>query len=167
MSFSQEIREGVVSHEIVKSADDCDLISMGKMGIHAEWRDVLGTNVEFVVRQTHKPVLITPAEYKPFTRMLIAYDGSIFADKALKSGAEIVAVMKLPITVVYVADKKTQSWNRYQRQRLFSKATILPLTPLQKKEPIMQRPSWNSVMMKTKNLIFSSWAPMVIQKFRK
>ncbi|MBW7899203.1 Universal stress protein family protein [Candidatus Brocadiaceae bacterium B188] len=107
VSFSQEIREGVVSHEIVKSADDCDLISMGKMGIHAEWRDVfLGTNVEFVVRQTHKPVLITPAEYKPFTRMLIAYDGSIFADKALKSGAEIAAVMKLPITVVYVADKK-------------------------------------------------------------
>lgn len=108
--FRREVREGVVSHEIIKSADDCDLISMGKMGAHAEWRDVfLGTNVEFVVRQTHKPVLITPSEFKPFTKMLIAYDGSSFADKALRSGAEIAQPMKLPVTVVFVADKKEEA----------------------------------------------------------
>ncbi len=105
--FGREIREGVVSREIVKSANDCDLISMGKMGAHAAWRDVfLGTNVESVVRQTHKPVLITPSEFRPFTKMLIAYDGSSFADKALRSGAEIAQPMKLPVTVVCVADKK-------------------------------------------------------------
>jgi len=107
VTFAREIREGIVSREIIKSADDCDLIAMGKMGAHAEWRDVfLGTNVEFVVRQTHKPVLITPSEYKPFRKMLIAYDGSSFADKALRSGAEIAQAMKLPVTVVCVAEKK-------------------------------------------------------------
>lgn len=107
VAFTREIREGVVSREIIKSADDCDLITMGKMGAHAEWRDVfLGTNVEFVVRQTHKPVLITSFEYKPFRKMLIAYDGSTFADRALRSGAEIAQAMKLPVTVVSVAEKK-------------------------------------------------------------
>ena len=107
VTFAREIREGIVSREIIKSADDCDLIAMGKMGAHAEWRDVfLGTNVEFVVRQTHKPVLITPSEYKPFRKMLIAYDGSSFADKALRSGAEIAQAIKLPVTVVCVAEKK-------------------------------------------------------------
>ena len=107
VTFAREIREGIVSREIIKSADDCDLIAMGKMGAHAEWRDVfLGTNVEFVVRQTHKPVLITPSEYKPFRKMLVAYDGSSFADKALRSGAEIAQAMKLPVTVVCVAEKK-------------------------------------------------------------
>ena len=107
VTFTREIREGIVSREIIKSADDCDLIAMGKMGAHAEWRDVfLGTNVEYVVRQTHKPVLITPSEYKPFRKMLIAYDGSSFADKALRSGAEIAQAMKLPVTVVCVAEKK-------------------------------------------------------------
>ena len=99
-----------MSREIIKSADDCDLVAMGKMGAHAEWRDVfLGTNVEYVVRQTHKPVLITPSEYKPFRKMLVAYDGSSFADKALRSCAEIAQAMKLPITVVCVAEKKDEA----------------------------------------------------------
>lgn len=118
--YSREIREGVVSHEIVKSADDCDLISMGKMGMHAEWHDVfLGTNVEFVVRQTHKPVLITPSEFKPFTKMLIAYDGSTFADKALQNGAEIARAMKLPLTVVCVAGKKDEASELLLKARTF------------------------------------------------
>lgn len=105
--FKREVREGVVSHEITKSADASDLIVMGKGGIHAEWHDVfLGTTVEFVVRQTHKPVLITPREFKPFSKILIAYDGSSFADKAIQNGAEMAQALKLPVTVVCVADKK-------------------------------------------------------------
>jgi len=120
VTFTREIREGIVSREIIKSADDCDLIAMGKMGAHAEWRDVfLGTNVEFVVRQTHKPVLITPSEYKPFRRMLIAYDGSSFADKALRSGAEIAQAMKLPTTVICVADKKDEALQALSKAKTF------------------------------------------------
>ena len=120
VTFAREIREGIVSREIIKSADDCDLIAMGKMGAHAEWRDVfLGSNVEFVVRQTHKPVLITPSEYKPFRKMLIAYDGSSFADKALRSGAEIAQAMKLPITVVCVADKKDEALQPLSKAKTF------------------------------------------------
>lgn len=166
--FRREVREGVVSREIIKSADDCDLISMGKMGSHAEWRDVfLGTNVEFVVRQTHKPVLITPSEFKPFTKMLIAYDGSSFADKALHSGAEIAQLMKLPVTVIFVAGKKKNLPRYFQRQKYFSKVTTLPSILLQKKEPIMQKASLNSVMMKMKNLISWLWAPMAIHGSRK
>ena len=30
VSFRREIREGIVSHEITKSSDACDLIAMGK-----------------------------------------------------------------------------------------------------------------------------------------
>ena len=120
VTFTREIREGIVSREIIKSAEDCDLIAMGKMGAHAEWRDVfLGTNVEYVVRQTHKPVLITPSEYKPFRKMLIAYDGSSFADKALRSCAEIAQAMKLPITVVCVADKKDEALLTLSKAKTF------------------------------------------------
>lgn len=108
--FSREVLEGIVSREIAKSSENCDLIIMGKMGVHAELHDVfLGTTVEFVVRQIHKPVLITPAKFKPFTKMLIAYDGSSFADKALQSGAELAQSLKLPVTVVCVSDKKEEA----------------------------------------------------------
>ncbi|MGQ3685966.1 MAG: universal stress protein [Candidatus Loosdrechtia sp.] len=107
--FSREVREGVVSREIVKSSEECDMIVMGRTGAHTEWRDVfLGTTVEFVVRQTHKPILIAQLTFKPFTKMLIAYDGSQYADRALHSGTEIAQAMKLPVTVVYVTDRREE-----------------------------------------------------------
>ena len=159
---------GIVSSEIIKSADDCDLVAMGKMGAHAEWRDVfLGTNVEYVIRQTHKPVLITPSEYKPFRKMLIAYDGSSFADKALRSGAEIAQAMKLPITVVCVADKKTKPCKRCQRQRHFLKTINLPSISLQKGKATMQAVFWKYAMTRIANLMYSSWVPMAIPGFRR
>lgn len=131
--FRREVREGVVNREIIKSADDCDLISMGKMGVHAEWRDVfLGTNVEFVVRQTHKPVLITPSEFKPFTKMLIAYDGSSFADKALRSGAEIAQPMKLFVTVVFVAGKKEEASETLSKAKAFLESYNLAVNTVAK-----------------------------------
>lgn len=130
---SSEIREGVVSHEIVKSAETCDLIVMGKAGVHAEWRDVfLGTTVEFVVRQTHKPVLITPPQYKPFKRMLIAYDGSPFADKALKSAAEIAQPLKLSATIVCVADKEEEAQNTLSKAKTFLEGYNLTVNTIAK-----------------------------------
>lgn len=104
---SREIREGVVSKEIVKSAERCDMIAMGMAGEHALWRDaLLGSNLESVARQTHKPIMVTPGKYKAITKILIAYDGSIFSDKALNTGAEIAQQMRLPITIIMVSDAK-------------------------------------------------------------
>ncbi|UJS16919.1 MAG: universal stress protein [Candidatus Jettenia sp.] len=131
--FSREIREGVVSREIVKSAESCDLVAMGRMGTHAEWRDVfLGTTVEFVVRQTHRPVLITPSEFRSFKRTLIAYDGSSYADKALRSGAEIAKAMKLPVTVVCVSDKKDDALEKLTRARTFLESYQLTVETITK-----------------------------------
>ena len=104
---TRTIKEGVVSKEIVESAKRCDMISMGMAGEHAFWRDAfLGSNLESVVRQTHKPVLVTPEEYKKITKILVAYDGSSFSSKALNAGAEIAQQMHLPLTVITVSDEK-------------------------------------------------------------
>ncbi|MFQ5964825.1 MAG: universal stress protein [Candidatus Scalinduaceae bacterium] len=99
------IKEGIVSKEIVKSAERCDMISMGMSGEHALWRDsLLGSNLESVARQTHKPIMVTPGKYKIITKMLIAYDGSPFSTKALHTGAEISQRMCLPLTVINACD---------------------------------------------------------------
>jgi len=104
---TRTIKEGVVSKEIFESAKRCDMISMGMAGEHAFWRDAfLGSNLESVVRQTHKPVLVTPEEYKQITKILVAYDASSFSTKALIAGADIAQQMKLPLTVVTVSDDK-------------------------------------------------------------
>jgi len=104
---TRTIKEGVVSREIVESAKRCDMISMGMAGEHAFWRDaLLGSNLESVARQTHKPILVTPEEYKRITKILVAYDGSSFASKALNAGAEIAQQMQLPLTVITVSEDK-------------------------------------------------------------
>ena len=141
---------------------------MGKMGAHAEWRDVfLGTNVEYVIRQTHKPVLITPSEYKPFRKMLIAYDGSSFADKALRSGAEIAQAMKLPITVVCVADKKDEALQTLSKAKTFLEDYKLTVDIVAKGEATMQAVFWKYAMTRIANLMYSSWVPMAIPGFRR
>ncbi len=105
ISFTRTTKEGVVSREIVESAKRCDMISMGMAGEHAFWRDAfLGSNLESVVRQSHKPVLVTPEKYKKITKILVAYDASSFSTKALTAGADIAQQMKLPLTVITVSD---------------------------------------------------------------
>ncbi|MFQ5686709.1 MAG: universal stress protein [Candidatus Scalindua sp.] len=105
---SRTIKEGIVNKEICESAKRCDMISMGMAGEHAFWRDAfLGSNLESVVRQTHKPVLVTPEKYKQITKILVAYDASSFSTKALIAGVDIAQQMKLPLTVVTVSDDKT------------------------------------------------------------
>ncbi len=107
ISFTRTMKEGVVSKEIVESAKGCDMISMGMAGEHAFWREAfLGSNLESVVRQTHKPVLVTPEKYKKITKILVAYDASSFSTMALIAGADIARQMKLPLTVVTVSDDK-------------------------------------------------------------
>ncbi|ODS31419.1 MAG: universal stress protein family protein [Candidatus Scalindua rubra] len=104
---TRTIKEGVVSKEIVESAQKCDMISMGMAGEHAMWRDaLLGSNLESVARQTHKPIMVTPEKYKTITKILVAYDGSPFSTKALNTGAEIAQQMHLPLTVITVSDNK-------------------------------------------------------------
>jgi nucleotide-binding universal stress UspA family protein len=104
---TRTMKEGVVSKEIFESAKRCDMIAMGMSGEHAFWRDAfLGSNLESVVRQTHKPVLVTPEKYKKITKILVAYDASSFSIKALTAGADIAEQMKLPLTVVTVSDDK-------------------------------------------------------------
>ncbi len=107
ISFTRTTKEGVVGKEIVESAKRCDMIAMGMSGEHTFWRDAfLGSNLESVVRQTHKPVLVTPEKYKKITKILVAYDASSFSTKALTAGADIAEQMKLPLTVVTVSDDK-------------------------------------------------------------
>lgn len=102
--------EGIITKEIAKLAADADMISMGKTGEHREWSDaLLGSNLESVVRQTHKPVLAVSEKAAPLTRMLVAYDGSEYAGKALNIGGEIASMMQIPVTILSIGDEKEKT----------------------------------------------------------
>ncbi|MEC4802965.1 MAG: universal stress protein [Jaaginema sp. PMC 1079.18] len=63
-----------IFHEFEAKAD---LIVLGKRGEHAEFASShLGSNVERIVRASHKPCLVTTRDFQPIRRLLLAYDGS-------------------------------------------------------------------------------------------
>ncbi len=61
-----------------------DIIVIGKRGEGADFaKGHLGSNLERVVRSTHKAIVIASRTYKPVSKLLIAYDGGSMAMKTV------------------------------------------------------------------------------------
>jgi nucleotide-binding universal stress UspA family protein len=74
--------------EIVETVQDLeaetDMIVIGKRGEGADFNLLhLGSNLERVVRSSHKPVLLASRAFKPVRRFLVAYDGGHSVIKAI------------------------------------------------------------------------------------
>jgi nucleotide-binding universal stress UspA family protein len=74
--------------EIVETVQDleaeADMIVIGKRGGGADFNKLhLGSNLERVVRSSHKPVLLASRAFKPVQRFLVAYDGGHSVIKAI------------------------------------------------------------------------------------
>lgn len=100
---------GVVSRVICEVAATHDAIVVGRRGEHASWSGfLLGSTVEEVVRGCAKPVLVTPKEARPLTRILAAYDGSRTANRALGLAATLAAGLDLPLVAVCVSSSEQE-----------------------------------------------------------
>lgn len=88
---SKEVTNVKLTHEtgflvdlFHKLETNADLIILGKRGETAKFAsEHLGANMERIVRSSHKPCLVTPREYRPINKVLLAYDGGKSAAKAL------------------------------------------------------------------------------------
>jgi len=90
---------------ILEEEARAELLVMGQKGEHADWiGDMMGSNVERIVRRSVQPCLITPMEFRPVTKMLAAYDGSAHSSKALREALELSNTLSLPLTVLTVRD---------------------------------------------------------------
>jgi nucleotide-binding universal stress UspA family protein len=63
---------------------------------------LLGGTTESVTRKCPKPVLVSPVEFRPVTRPLLAYDGSQRAAAAMHEAAELATALGVPLTVLHV-----------------------------------------------------------------
>ena len=74
---------------------------------------LLGSVAEAVVRNSGKPVLVTPENFLEIESMGLAYDGSDSASKALKLSLELSEQTAWPLTVVIItSDKKAAAYPR-------------------------------------------------------
>ena len=94
---------GVIARCIIARSELCDLIVMGRGGEHNEWLDgLVGSTTSAVVRKSDRPVLITGTDRFETEKLVIAYDGSAHAKRALQTAAEIAAEWTMAAHVLVV-----------------------------------------------------------------
>lgn len=70
------LRQGDIVETVAEKEDGSDLIVIGKRGQGADFaRGHLGSNLERIVRASHRPVFVASRAFKPINRLVIAYDG--------------------------------------------------------------------------------------------
>ena len=79
-----KLRNGDLVETVLEFEADTDIIVIGKRGEGADFaKGHLGSNLERVVRSTHKAIVIASRAYKPVNKLLIAYDGGTMAMKTV------------------------------------------------------------------------------------
>lgn len=123
---------------------DSDLIILGKRGETANFAtEHLGSNLERIVRSSHKPCFVTPREFKPVNRLLLAYDGGKSCQKALQYLIDSTAFHNLELHVITVSehDEKKAAKNLETAIRTLNSAGFSPICELLSghAEPMMEK----------------------------
>lgn len=114
-------RHGGIVETILERESDARVIVIGKRGASHEFAPAhIGSNIERVVRASGKPVLIAPRTVEAPQSVVLAYDGSKAADRALERVANSPVFAGLPVHVVTVGTDDERS-----RQLLGSARAVL------------------------------------------
>ncbi len=85
VELSTKMEMGVVSSAIIEESKEFDIVFIGRKGINAAYeRDILGSNIEPVIRKIDKPLFIANEHFYTPKNIVVAYDGSSVADSALE-----------------------------------------------------------------------------------
>jgi nucleotide-binding universal stress UspA family protein len=108
ISASAEVKTGVPGEIISKTAIAYDIVILSRTGYNriANARETIDSWIAPVVRDSVRPVLIAGAEFKEGTdirSVLVAYDGSLHAARALLPAAELAARPGVDCRLVTVA----------------------------------------------------------------
>ena len=69
---------------MAEQESDAEIIMIGKRGEAADFaKGHLGSNLERIVRASHKPVFVASRAFKPVSKILVAYDGGASAMRAV------------------------------------------------------------------------------------
>lgn len=125
------LEEGVPAETIADLGRTQDLIIIGKRGEHARYgHDLLGSTAEAVVRRAGTPVWLAGAggaEPPPIERILLLFDGSPSAGRALKLAADVATHLGSPLQVLTVGDDEEQAAATQEGARSYLSAFDVPV----------------------------------------
>lgn len=97
------LRHGDIVEAVADVEGDARVILIGKRGEAADFaKGHLGSNLERIVRASHKPVFVASRAFKPISKVLVAYDGGASAMKAVEHIARSPLFQGLSVHVVTV-----------------------------------------------------------------
>ncbi|WP_031434961.1 universal stress protein [Methylomarinum vadi] len=77
-------RHGGLIESLIELEDSIRVLVLGLRGqVHDNRSDQIGAKLEAIIRSLHRPILVVNDHFKTPHRMMIAYDGSKAADKAV------------------------------------------------------------------------------------
>ncbi len=98
-------RHGGLIDTLCELEDDIRLVVMGKRGeASANARDHIGSQLEGVVRAMHRPILVTPRQFKTPRQIMVAFDASATTLKGVSMIASSPLFVGLPVHLVTVGD---------------------------------------------------------------
>ncbi len=101
--ITTRLRHGDIVETVAEVEDDAAMILIGKRGEAADFaKGHLGSNLERIVRASHKPVVVAARAFEPIEKVLVAYDGGISAMKAVDQIARSPVFAGLSVHVVTV-----------------------------------------------------------------
>ena len=103
--ITTRLRHGDVVETVADVEANACVVVIGKRGEAADFATGhLGSNLERIVRASHKPVFIASRAFKPISKVLIAYDGGASARKAVDHIARSPLFQGLAVHVATVGN---------------------------------------------------------------
>jgi nucleotide-binding universal stress UspA family protein len=103
MDVTARLRHGDIVEAIGEIEHEARIIVVGKRGEAADFaKGHLGSNLERIVRASHRPVFVAARAFKPIESVLVAYDGGASAMKAVDHISRSALFAGLAVTVVTV-----------------------------------------------------------------
>ncbi|OHC56199.1 MAG: universal stress protein UspA [Rhodobacterales bacterium RIFCSPHIGHO2_02_FULL_62_130] len=97
------LRQGDIVEALTAVEADARVILIGKRGEAADFaKGHLGSNLERIIRASHKPVFVASRAFKPISKVLVAYDGGASAMKAVDHIARSPLFQGLTVHLVTV-----------------------------------------------------------------
>ncbi len=103
MEITERLRHGDLVEAVAEVEGQAGLILIGKRGEAADFaKGHLGSNLERIVRASHKPVFVASRQFRPIQKLLLAYDGGASAKAAVNYLQASDLAKGLAVTLVTV-----------------------------------------------------------------
>jgi nucleotide-binding universal stress UspA family protein len=102
--ITTRLRQGDIVDTLAEQESGAELVLIGKRGEAADFaKGHLGSNLERIVRASHRPILVASRAFRPISKVLIAWDGGPSAMRAVDHIARSPLYRGLAVTVATVA----------------------------------------------------------------